>query len=52
LSVRGKHKTLLAPDPGLDLKTHLLKPRPDLEAAIAFARIDQDGRGRIRSEEW
>jgi hypothetical protein len=42
LSIRGKHKALLAPDTRLDPKTHLLQLGPDLQAEAAFARVDQD----------
>jgi hypothetical protein len=50
LSIRAKHKALLAPYTGLDPKTHLLKLRADLQPCGALARVDQDGNGRTGAE--
>jgi hypothetical protein len=52
LSIGGQHEALLAPDAGVDPKTHLLQPGPDFQAKAAFAGVDQDGNGRAGGEIW
>jgi hypothetical protein len=51
LSIRGKHKALLAPDARLNPKTHLLQLHPDFQAKAAFARVDQEGDDRAGAKE-